>query len=185
MPESSPRSGSDDDEPSTAAYRRPMGSIDVHRLADSSAIRDLLARYCDHLDAHDIDAVAATFTANASTDYGPGRGGDVVGRAAIRERIARGQSAFRRTHHQLGHSTITIDGDTASGVTAALTWHERLTGEQELLALRYLDRFERSGAGWLISHRRVEISLVEGFAGTEWNWWPRRPPEHPEADSVR
>lgn len=156
-----------------------MGPSGVQRLHDRAAIGDLIAHYCDRLDAHDIDAVAATFTTDATTDYGPGRGGDVVGRDAIRERIARGQSAFRRTHHQLGHSTITIDGDTAVGVTAALTWHERFTGEQELLALRYVDRFSRTEAGWLISHRRVEISLVEGFAGTDWNWWPRRPPEFP------
>lgn len=157
-----------------------MGSDDVERLHDRIAIGDLLAHYCDRLDAHEIDAVASTFTADAIADYGPGRGGVVVGRDAIRERIARGQSAFRRTHHQLGHSTLAIEDEAASGVTAALTWHERFSGDQELLALRYVDRFSRTEAGWSISHRRVEISLVEGFAGTEWNWWPRRPPEFPE-----
>lgn len=163
-----------------ATYSCRMEPNDVRWLTDRSMIGDLLARYCDRLDAHDMEAVASVFTEDASTDYGPGRGGDVVGRSAIRDRIARGQSAFRRTHHQLGHSTITIEGTHASGVTAALTWHERFTGEQELLALRYIDRFTRTGAGWLISKRRVEVSLVEGFAGTEWHWWPRRPPEYPE-----
>ncbi len=152
---------------------------DLQRLLDRQAIADLTARYCDVLDAHDIDAVAATFTEDARTDYGPGRGGEVVGRAAIRDRIARGQSAFRRTHHQLGHQTIDVDGDRASGVSAAITWHERLGGEQELLALRYLDQFERVDGRWLISSRRVEISMVQGFEGAEWNWWDRRPPEFP------
>jgi ketosteroid isomerase-like protein len=141
-------------------------------------VRELTARYCDLLDAHDIDGVARLFTDDARTDYGPGRGGVVVGRDAIRERIARGQSAFRRTHHQLGHHTLSIGGSHAAGTTAALTWHERLTGEQELLALRYVDEFRRVDVGWLISSRRVEISMVEGFAGVEWHWWPRRPPTY-------
>lgn len=151
----------------------------IRTLRDRAEIADLTARYCDRLDAHDIGAVAACFTPDAETDYGPGRGGVVVGRAAIRERIARGQSAFRRTHHQLGHQTIEVDGDEATAVTAAITWHERLTGEQELLALRYVDAFRCVDGVWLISRRRVEISMVQGFEGTEWHWWPRRPPEHP------
>lgn len=145
-------------------------------LVDRAAIADLTARYCDRLDAHDIDAVAGCFAADAETDYGPGRGGVVVGREAIAQRIGRGQSVFRRTHHQLGHQTVTVAGDEANGVTAALTWHERFSGERELLALRYVDRFRRLDGRWLIASRRVEISMVEGFAGTEWHWWPRRAP---------
>jgi ketosteroid isomerase-like protein len=156
-----------------------MTTDDVRWLKDQVEITELLARYCDRLDAHDLEGVMATFTDDARTDYGPGRGGDVVGRPAIRERIARGQSVFRRTHHQVGHSTITIDGDRGTGVSAALTGHERFSGEQELLALRYLDDYARVDGQWLISLRRVEISLVQGFAGTEWNWWPRRGPEYP------
>ena len=150
-------------------------------LVERQAITDLLARYCDRLDAHDLDGVAATFAPEARTDYGPGRGGVVVGRAAIRERIARGQSAFRRTHHQLGHSTVDVDpdGGSAAAVTAAITWHERFDGTRELLALRYLDRLSRVDGAWLIAERRVEISMVEGFEGTSWHHWPRNPPTYP------
>ena len=146
-------------------------------LVDRAAISDVLARYCDRLDAYDIDAVALLFCTDARTDYGPGRGGPVSGRGAIRDRIARGQAAFRRTHHQVGHHTIEVVGDRASGVAAALTWHERPDGTRELLALRYIDEFRRIEGQWLIAQRRVEISIVEGFAGTEWHWWPRHEPE--------
>jgi len=133
-----------------------MTTSEVGQLIDRLAISDVIARYCDRLDAPDIDAVAALFTADARTDYGPGRGGDAVGRDAIRERIARGQSAFRRTHHQVGHSTIHhIADDRATGVSAALTWHERFSGERELLALRYIDEFARVQNQWMISYRRV------------------------------
>jgi ketosteroid isomerase-like protein len=156
-----------------------MDSPEIAGLTARIEIEELMARYCDRLDAHDIDAVAATFTEDARTDYGPGRGGEVVGRAAIGDRIARGQSGFRRTHHQLGHSTITIRGDRAAGVTAALTWHERPSGQQELLALRYVDEFAKVDGRWFIDSRRVEISMVEGFEGTQWHWWPRHPPSYP------
>ena len=157
-------------------------TTEEHEFLDRLAISDVIARYCDRLDAHDIDAVAALFTNDAQTDYGPGRGGSVTGREAIRERLARGQSAFYRTHHQVGHSTIDVMGDGAAGTSAAMTWHERFSGERELLALRYIDKFVRSENRWLISYRRAQISLVEGFMGTEWNWWPRNPPTYPETD---
>ena len=154
----------------------------VSGLVERQAIADVIAHYCDRLDAHDIEGVAALFTHAARTNYGAGRGGDVVGRDAIFARIARGQSAFRRTHHQLGHSTIEVSGDCATAVSAAFTWHERFSGERELIALRYIDEFVRIDTTWLISYRRVEISIVEGFEGTEWNWWPRNPPLFPEPE---
>lgn len=157
-----------------------MGAAGVETLASRAAIADVIARYCDRLDAHDIDGVAALFTDDAETDYGPGRGGVVVGRRAIRERIARGQSAFRRTHHQVGHSTIEVHATEATAVSAAITWHERFDGTQELLALRYVDTFVSSDGQWLIATRRVEISMVQGFDGTAWHWWPRQSPSYPE-----
>lgn len=144
---------------------------------DRWAIHDLLARYCDRLDAYDIDAVAQCFTVDADTDYGPGRGGPVVGRDAIAERIRRGQAAFRRTHHQLGQQTVTMNGTRGTGVSAMLTWHERWDGARDLLALRYSDEFERIDGTWFISRRRVDISMVDGFVGTEWHWWARQIPD--------
>ena len=155
----------------------------LEALLHRRAIEDLLAHYCDRLDAYDIDEVASTFAPGARTDYGPGRGGVVIGREAIRDRIASGQAAFRRTHHQLGHSTIAVDGMRATALTAALTWHERWSGEQELLALRYIDELALGDDAWLITSRRVEVSMVEGFEGTTWHWWPRqRPTDQPSGD---
>ena len=144
---------------------------------DRWEIHDLLARYCDRLDAYDIDAVAECFTVDAYTDYGPGRGGPVVGRVAIADRIRNGQAAFRRTHHQLGQQSVVVNGSHATGLSAMLTWHERWNGDKDLLALRYSDEFTRIDGRWFISRRRVDISMVDGFPGTEWYWWPRQFPE--------
>ena len=140
-------------------------------------IRDLLARYCERLDEYDIDGVAQCFSADAVTDYGAGRGGEVRGRSAIAERIAAGQKAFRRTHHQLGQIRIRLHGDDAESTSYQMTWHELQSGRKDLVCLRYLDQLQQLDGEWLITHRRVEVTLVDGFEGTEWNWVQRKVPE--------
>lgn len=151
---------------------------ELDELVDRQAIADLLARYCQTLDEYDLDAMAETFTEDAVTDYGAGRGGRVEGRAAIRERIAAGQATFRRTSHQLGQILVTIDGERAEGVTYVTAWHEWHDGRQDALRLRYVDVFRRlAGRHWLIAERRVEAMGVEGFEGTEWSWVNRAAPD--------
>ena len=145
-------------------------------LWEHERIRDLLARYCERLDEYDIDGVAACFAEDAVTDYGAGRGGEIRGRAAIAERIRNGQAAFRRTHHQLGQIRIQLDGNSARTTSYQMTWHELDAGRQDLVCLRYIDRLVKRDDEWLIAHRRVEVSLVNGFDGVEWSWVPRRRP---------
>jgi ketosteroid isomerase-like protein len=138
----------------------------------------LLARYCECVDRYDLDGVAATFTDDAVTDYGPGRGGEVAGREAIRERIGRGQAEFRRTHHQLGQTLLEEEGKGALTATTYVTaTHERWAGEHETACLRYVDRLVAGDDGeWRIASRRVEASVVDGFAGVPWAWVPRAQP---------
>ena len=139
-------------------------------------IRDLLARYCECLDEYDIDGVSRCFSEDAVADYGAGRGGRINGRAAIAERIASGQKAFRRTHHQLGQIRIRLDGDTAETSSYQMTWHELKSGKKDLVCLRYIDRLQKTDDHWQISFRRVEVTLVDGFDGVEWSWVKRMSP---------
>ncbi len=145
-------------------------------LLDRAAITDLLALYCERIDEYDIDGMAELFTEDCTTDYGPGRGGPVAGREAVRERIARGQAEFRRTHHQLGQSRIEIEGGTASALTYVTAWHEHRDGARSCVRLRYVDELRRGPQGWLIASRRVEAAGVEGMEGVQWAWVPRHPP---------
>jgi len=112
------------------------------RFEDRATIADLMALYCERVDEYDIDAVAELFTPDCVTDYGPGRGGRITGRAAVRERIAAGQAQFRRTHHQLGQSRVSFDPadlDRATAVTYVTASHEEWDGRQWRAHLRYLD----------------------------------------------
>jgi ketosteroid isomerase-like protein len=139
-------------------------------------IADVLASYCELIDAYDIDAVADLFTQDCETDYGPGRGGPVNGRPAVHARIAAGQAEFRRTHHQLGQIRTVIDGTQAESVSYVTAWHERWDGGRAEVRLRYVDTLRLENDGWRIARRRVEVAGAVGFDGVEWNWIPRRVP---------
>jgi hypothetical protein len=154
----------------------------LRALTDRVAIADLMASYCELVDEYDIDGVAALFTEDCVTDYGPGRGGLVAGRTAVRERIAAGQAQFRRTHHQLGQSLFRFDPatpDRASGVTYVTATHEEWDGAFWRAHLRYLDEVLRSGESWLLSARRVHAAAIEGKPTITWNWVPRQLPPAP------
>jgi hypothetical protein len=148
----------------------------LQELLESIRIREVLADYCIWLDEANIEAVRACFAGDATADYGPGRGGLIVGAQAIADRIAAGQSAFRRTHHQIGQIRLSLRGSEASTLTYVTAWHERLTGEQEIICLRYVDRLRAAQGRWVIANRRVEVSFVDGFPGTPWYWVKRGDP---------
>lgn len=146
-------------------------------VLERERIRDLLARYCERLDEYDIDGVARCFSNDAIADYGAGRGGEIHGREAIAARIAEGQKAFVRTHHQLGQIRVRLDGDRAESTSYQMTWHELGSGRKDLVCLRYLDKLGKIEGDWQICYRTVEVTLVDGFPGTEWNWVRRSLPD--------
>ena len=148
----------------------------IEELRNHERIRQLLATYCRRLDEYDIAGVAACFSDNAVANYGPGRGGAIHGRDNIAARIASGQKVFRRTHHQTGQILIDLQGSAADTTSYQITWHELHDGNQEMVCLRYIDNLEMTDGAWLITHRRVEASLVNGFEGTQWNWVQRQQP---------
>jgi len=154
----------------------------VRDLLERERVRDVIAQYCLSLDAGDLRGVAHCFASGATADYGPGRGGPLEGVAAIVERIARGQAGFRRTHHQLGQICVelapaTANARTAHAVSYVTAWHERSTGEREVVCLRYIDDLQYGDSRWMIIARRVEAAYVDGFPGTSWLWVNRTPPQ--------
>jgi ketosteroid isomerase-like protein len=148
----------------------------IAELQDRVAIADVLAAFCERIDEYDIAGLAEVFTEDCFTDYGPGRGGPVSGLAEVQARIARGQAGFRRTHHQLGQSRVTVDGDEADAVTYVTATHEHRDGARSRVHLRYLDRLRRTDAGWRIAERRAHAAVVEGMPDTAWVWVPRAEP---------
>ncbi len=148
-------------------------------LAARAEIVQAVATFCERIDEYDWQGAADVFTEDCVVDYGAGRGGEVRGRVACAERFRRGQSEFRKTHHQLGQSRITVDADLQHGAatTYITAWHEDWDGEGSVVRLRYLDTFALVGECWQTASRHVHAAGIEGFEGVEWNWVPRALPE--------
>jgi hypothetical protein len=139
------------------------------------AIADLLATFCERVDAYDIEGVAELFSEDCLTDYGPALGGPIRGRAALQARLLRSQARFRRTHHQLGSTRAEVDGEEARAVTYVTAWHERWNGAEVVLRLQYRDLLRLEEGRWRIAERRALVAGVSGLDG-EFNWVERAQP---------
>jgi len=107
---------------------------------DRGAITDVLALYCERIDEYDMDAVVELFTTDGVMDFGPGRGGELRGREALRARFAGGQAGFRRTHRHLGQvRLIELADGRVQAVSSCSAGHERHDGTQWRVGLRYVD----------------------------------------------
>jgi ketosteroid isomerase-like protein len=148
----------------------------TRHLIDRFQIADVLALFCERIDAYDIDGVAVLFTEDCVTDYGPGRGGPLKGREAFRQRLWRSQSIYRHTHHQIGQVRQELDGDSATTVTYLTAWHETFGGQVAVARIQYRDAFVRQSDHWLIAHRAAVALGVTGFPTEDWNWVARAAP---------
>ncbi len=127
------------------------------RLADESAIRQILALHCRGVDRADEAALKACYWADATTAYGA----EPAPAHEFCANLVKAITAFAQTHHQIGNVLIAFD-DAEPPVRARIetyvtAYHYREGGEgddSELVYIgRYLDRFEKRGDVWKISHR--------------------------------
>jgi hypothetical protein len=127
------------------------------RMADESAIRQILALHCRGVDRADEAALKACYWADATVKYGPKPAPAHEFCSGLVKAIA----AFAQTHHQVGNVLIALaegESPTRATVETYLTaYHYRSVagaGDSELIYIgRYLDQFEKRGDTWKISHR--------------------------------
>jgi 3-phenylpropionate/cinnamic acid dioxygenase small subunit len=129
------------------------------------AIRNLLGRYCELIDAGDFDGVADLLAGAALLEESGGeiaRGRDAIAAlyAATTRRHADGTP---RTRHLTANSIIEVDE--ASGTATARSAYVVLqaTGAlplQPIISGRYRDRFTRTPTGWAFSERTITVDLV-------------------------
>ena len=121
-------------------------------LADRDAVVAVLHGYAHAVDARDLDAVAACFTADAAYE---GR----LGRGTVADALRTLADAFVRydaTTHQLHNVHVTVDGDVARTTADCVAWHRLRAGGWLVVAVTYHDRLVRTPDGWRIAARRVE-----------------------------
>jgi SnoaL-like protein len=143
-------------------------AISPEEAADRLAIRELVDAYAYCADSRDADGQKALFTTDTHfVVYMQGEGSDPTDDLHGRESLTpvfENLNAYDATMHFNGQSTVTLDGDRATGHTYCLAHHvSSQDGERTLMvaALRYRDTFVKQDAAWLFAERRLYLDCAE------------------------
>ncbi|WP_078290085.1 nuclear transport factor 2 family protein [Mycobacterium sp. D16R24] len=136
---------------------------------DRLAIQDLVARYASAADRRDVDTLVGLFSPDAELVRPPvllrrGDSAALQGRQAIADSIVAALAPLRATYHLLGQQSATVNGDTATGEVYCMAHHIYLRGDEHrdnVLAVRYLDTYERGPTGWVFTRREPVVVFSE------------------------
>ena len=129
----------------------------VQQLQDEQAIREVVVRYGEYLDARDYAGYASLF---ASDGVWTGGFGSFTGPAAIEEMLEKNlgkpQPGFinKANFHLMTTVVVHVDGDTAR-VRSRYTFFTASPDDRPTAALagRYVDEFVRENGAWKIKRR--------------------------------
>ena len=129
----------------------------VQQLQDEQAIREVIIRYGEYLDARDYAAYASLF---ASDGVWTGGFGSFTGPAAIKEMLEKNLGKPERgfinkaNFHLMTTVVVDVDGDTARA-RSRYTFFTASPDNRPTVALagRYVDEFVRENGTWKIKRR--------------------------------
>ncbi len=136
--------------------------VQIRRVIDEAAIRDLAARYCWAIDRLDRPAFDHVFLADATAVLGAG---EQNGIEEIWGKVHLVLSPLTCSQHLVGSHLVEVDGDTATHrchFHAQHVWQGCEGGDQYIVAGTYEDRVERTPAGWRIRHRDLTVLWTSG-----------------------
>jgi ketosteroid isomerase-like protein len=139
-------------------------------------IRSVLMRLARGTDRRDRELILSCYHPDGFDDHG-GYQGDPKGFA---EWVPQVLSLFEITQHVLGNLSIEIEGDVAHCETYCTAHHifpasDPGGARDSIMGLRYLDRFEKRGAGpWLIARRVCAYDYT--YVAPIGERWPLDPP---------
>lgn len=129
---------------------------ELQEMLDHFRIRKVLAAYCHGCDRGDAELMGSVYARESWDDHGAIKAPGLEFVTAIMKSIREDTETLS---HLLGQSTINVDGDRAGAETYFLAV-TRQTGSDGVpvcnqLGGRFVDRLEREGGQWKISHRTV------------------------------
>ena len=128
---------------------------ELNEMLDHFAIKKLMVRYAERIDANDPAGAAACFAPDGIGHYW----GEYQGRAAITERLTGILDQFAATSHHLSNVMLDVDGDSATGLSYVYAFHRYVPSLEPLHVWgRWVDRIVRIDGEWLFARR--EVSLV-------------------------
>ena len=136
--------------------------------ADRLALRELFDAYAHCADRRDADGQKALFTDDtvfAVYMGGEGTGPTYVleGREALTP-VFEDLNRYEVTTHFNGQSTVSLDGDRATGESYTIAHHLFTEdGERKIMvaALRYLDTFAKIDGRWYFAERKLLLDWSE------------------------
>jgi hypothetical protein len=136
--------------------------------ADRLAIRELVDAYAHCADRRDAEGQKSLFTEDAHfVVYMDGQGSELtqelVGREALTP-VFDDLNRYQATMHFNGQSTITLDGDRATGESYCIAHHLFTeNGERKLMVawIRYGDTFVKVDGAWVFAERKLYVDWTE------------------------
>ena len=136
--------------------------------ANRLAIRELIDAYARCADRRDAQGQQALFTEDTHfVVYMGGQGSEPTQVLDGREALAPvfdDLNRYQATMHFNGQSTITLDGDRATGESYCIAHHLFTeAGERRLMVawLRYHDTFVNAEGAWLFAERKLYVDWTE------------------------
>ena len=138
------------------------------QAGDRLALRELIDAYAHCADRRDAEGQKALFTADTRFEvYMDGEGSEPTyvldGREALRPVFA-DLNRYEATTHFNGQSTVSIEGDRATGETYTIAHHLfSEAGERKIMiaSLRYLDTFAKIDGSWYFAERKLLLDWSE------------------------
>ena len=136
--------------------------------ADRLAIRQLVDAYAHCADRRDAEGQMALFAEDTHfVVYMDGQSSEPTqmldGRGALAP-VFEDLNRYQATMHFNGQSTVTVDGERATGESYCIAHHLfREEGERKLMVawLRYGDTFVKVGDTWLFGERNLYVDWTE------------------------
>ena len=138
-------------------------------LSDGDQVRNLLGRYCERLDAGDLDGVGALFAdGRLTTEDGAVLASGAIEVAEFYRRGTRLHEGSPRTKHLVVDTVLEPSADGGAMVARSsylvLQAVDGVLPLQPIIAGRYLDSFERTETGWSWTERRFAVDLMGDLA---------------------
>jgi ketosteroid isomerase-like protein len=144
-------------------------TISPLEAADRLAIRELIDAYAHCADRRDAKGQMALFTDDTrflvfmdATAAEPTQ--ELHGRESLAP-VFDDLNQYVATMHFNGQSTISLDGDRASGESYCLAHHLKVGQDAQrtmmIASIRYLDEFVKQDGQWLFAERRLMVNWTE------------------------
>jgi ketosteroid isomerase-like protein len=144
-------------------------AISPQEAADRLAIRELIDEYAYCADRRDAKGQMALFTEDTRflVFYDPASvepSQELHGRQSLAP-VFDDLNQYAATMHFNGQSTVSLDGDAATGESYCLAHHLTVAedGQRTLMvaSIRYLDDFVKQGGQWLFARRRLMVNWID------------------------